>query len=74
MRQQEVNATFMAGDGIATDEFASIGGPAVVGTLMTFGPNLRNYPEAKAVIEKFRSNRFVPDANALYSYAAVQII
>jgi branched-chain amino acid transport system substrate-binding protein len=74
MRQQEVNATFMAGDGITTDEFASIGGPAVVGTLMTFRPDPGNYPEAKVVIEKFRAKRFAPEAHTLYSYAAVQII
>ena len=37
MRDQGVKAPLMGGDGITTDEFASIGGPGVEGTLMTFG-------------------------------------
>ena len=44
MRDQGVKAPLMGGDGITTDEFASIGGPGVEGTLMTFGPDPRNKP------------------------------
>ena len=64
----------MGGDGITSDEFASIGGPGVEGTLMTFGPDPRKRPEAKAVVEKFRAKKFEPEAYTLYSYAAVEII
>ena len=39
----------MGGDGITSDEFASVGGPGVEGTLMTYGPDPRKRPEAKAV-------------------------
>lgn len=74
MRQQGVNATLMAGDGITTDEFASAGGPGVEGTLMTFGPDPRKHPEARAVIEKFRAKKFEPEGYTLYSYAAVQVV
>ena len=52
MRQQNVNATFMSGDGIVSNEFASIGGPAVVGALMTFSPDPRNFPEARTAVER----------------------
>ena len=38
MRDQGVKAPLMGGDGITTDEFASIGGPGVEGTLMTLRP------------------------------------
>ncbi len=43
---------------------------------MTYGPDPRNRPEAKAMVEKFRkmSPPFEPQAYTLYSYAAVQII
>src|SRR6516165_11236809 len=52
MRDQGIKAPLMGGDGITTDEFASIGGPGVEGTLMTFGPDPRNKPDAKKVVEE----------------------
>src|SRR3984893_3318684 len=74
MRDQGVKAPLMGGDGITSDEFASIGGPGVEGTLMTYGPDPRNKPEAKAVVAEFRAKKFEPEAYTLYSYAGVQII
>jgi branched-chain amino acid transport system substrate-binding protein len=74
MRDQGVKAILMGGDGIAADEFASIGGPGVEGTLMTFAPDPRNRPEAKDVVEKFRAKKFEPETYTLYTYAAVEII
>jgi branched-chain amino acid transport system substrate-binding protein len=74
MRDQGVNAVLMGGDGITSDEFATIGGPGVEGTLMTYGPDPRKRPEAKAVVDKFRARNFEPESYTLYSYAAVQII
>ena len=49
MRDQGVKAPLMGGDGITSDEFASVGGPGVEGTLMTYGPDPRNKPDAKKV-------------------------
>src|SRR5665213_2203748 len=43
MRDQGVKAPLMGGDGITSDEFASVGGPGVEGTLMTYG---RSAPQA----------------------------
>jgi len=74
MRDQGVKAPLMGGDGITSDEFASIGGPGVEGTLMTYGPDPRNKPDAKRVVEEFRAKKFEPEAYTLYSYAGVQII
>ncbi len=74
MRDQGVKAPLMGGDGITSDEFASIGGPGVEGTLMTYGPDPRNKPEAKAAVAAFRAKKFEPEAYTLYSYAAVQVI
>ena len=74
MRDQGLKAPMMSGDGITTDEFASIGGPGVEGTLMTYGPDARNNPAAKDAVAKFRAKKFEPEAYTLYSYAAVEII
>ena len=74
MRDQGVKAPLMGGDGITSDEFASVGGPGVEGTLMTYGPDPRHKPEAKMVVEEFRAKKFEPEAYTLYSYAGVQVI
>ena len=74
LRDQGVKATFIGADGITDDEFATIAGPGAEGTLMTYGPDPRKRPEAKAVVDKFRAKNFEPQAYTLYSYAAVQII
>ena len=74
MRDQGVTAPLMGGDGITSDEFATVGGPGVEGTLMTYGPDPRNRPEAKTAVAAFRDKGFEPEAYTLYSYAGVQII
>src|SRR5262249_10134117 len=51
LRAQGVRAPLMGGDGITDDEFATIAGPGAEGTLMTYGPDPRKRPEAKAVVE-----------------------
>jgi branched-chain amino acid transport system substrate-binding protein len=74
LREQGVTIPLMGGDGIASNEFAAIAGPGVEGTLMTFGPDPRKYPEAKEVVAKFQAKNFNPEAYTLYSYAAVEVI
>jgi branched-chain amino acid transport system substrate-binding protein len=75
MRDAGLTAIMMSGDGITDSEFAAIGGPAVEGTLMTFPPEPRNRPEAKAVVETFKTKRnFDPQAYTLYTYAALEIV
>lgn len=75
MRDQGLNATLMSGDGIATDEFASIAGAdGAVGTLMTFAPDPRKRPEAAEVLKEFEKKGISTEAYTLYSYAVVQII
>ncbi|WP_294532455.1 branched-chain amino acid ABC transporter substrate-binding protein [uncultured Rhodoblastus sp.] len=74
MRDQGVKAVLMGGDGIASQEFAAIAGPGVVGTLMTFPPDPRQRPEAAAVVKAFEAKHYNPETYTLYSYAAVQAI
>jgi branched-chain amino acid transport system substrate-binding protein len=73
MADQGVKAPLMSGDGITSNELASIGGDAVIGTLMTFPPDPRKNPAAADVVKKFRDASFEPEAYTLYSYAALQI-
>ena len=74
MRDQGMKTVMISGDGITDEEFASIGGPGVEGTLMTFGPDPRNNPAAKDVVAAIRAKGFEPEGYTLYSYAAVQIM
>ena len=74
MRDQGMKTVMISGDGITDNEFASIGGPGVEGTLMTFGPDPRKNPAAKDVVAEFAARNFDPQAYTLYSYAGVQIM
>ena len=74
MRDQGMKTVMISGDGITDTEFASIGGPGVEGTLMSFGPEPRNNPAAKDAVAEFKAKGFEPQGYTLYSYAAVQII
>ncbi len=74
MRDQGMKTIMISGDGITDNEFASIGGPGVEGTLMSFGPEPRNNPAAKDVLAEFKAKGFEPEGYTLYSYAAMQIL
>lgn len=71
---QGLKATLVSGDGIVSNELASIAGDAVEGTLNTFGPDPTLNPANKEIVEKFKAAGFNPEAYTLYSYAAVQVI
>ena len=74
MRDQGVKAVMMSGDGITSDEFATIGGPGVEGTLMTFPPDPRMRPEAKKIVDAYKAKGINPEAYTLYTYAAMEVI
>ena len=73
MRDQGLKTVLMAGDALNDKEFASITGPAAEGTLFTFGPDPRNKPTAKAIVEKFKAKNIDPEGYTLYTYAAMQV-
>ena len=73
MRDQGLKTILMAGDALADKEYASITGPAGEGTLFTFGPDPRNKPTAKAIVEKFKAKDIDPEGYTLYTYAAMQV-
>lgn len=73
MRDQGLKTVLMAGDALADKEFASITGPAGEGTLFTFGPDPRNKPTAKAIVDRFKAKNIDPEGYTLYTYAAMQV-
>ena len=72
MREQGMGAQMISGDAFNTEEFWTIAGPAGEGMIFTFAPEPRNFPEAKAVVDKFKAGGYDPEGYTLYAYAAVQ--
>lgn len=73
LRKAGLNTRLISGDALVTEEFWKIAGPAGAGTLMTFAPDPRKNPAAKAVVQRFRQRGIEPEGYVLLSYAAVQI-
>jgi branched-chain amino acid transport system substrate-binding protein len=71
-RDQGLKAQFIGADALVTEEFWKITGPSGEGTLMTFPPDPRNVPAAKAVVDKFTAEGYNPEGYTLYTYAAIQ--
>jgi branched-chain amino acid transport system substrate-binding protein len=71
-RDQGFKAQFIGGDALVTEEFWKITGAAGEGTLMTFAPDPRKVPAAKAVVAKFVAQGYNPQGYTLYNYAAIQ--
>lgn len=72
MRLAGLDALLMSGDATVTQEFWQIAGPQGQGTLMTFSPDARGYPEAAPLVSRFRATGFEPEGYTLNTYAAVQ--
>jgi len=71
-RDQGLKAQFIGADALVTEEFWKITGPSGEGTLMTFPPDPRKVPAAKAVVDKFMAQGYNPEGYTLYTYAAIQ--
>src|SRR5690606_39301688 len=72
MADQNLDAQFISGDGIVSNELASIAGDAVAGVMNTFGPDPREDAANAELIKAFRDKGFEPDAYTFYAYAGVQ--
>ncbi|MGC1358500.1 MAG: branched-chain amino acid ABC transporter substrate-binding protein [Xanthobacteraceae bacterium] len=73
MRDQGLKTILMAGDALASREFASITGEAGEGVLFTFPPDPRKRPTAVAVVKEFKDKGIDPEGYVLYTYAAFQV-
>jgi branched-chain amino acid transport system substrate-binding protein len=74
MKDQNLKIQMMSGSGIATLEFAAIAGPAAEGTLMVFADDASSNPNAKAVVDRFKTKNIDPESYTLYAYIAIQIL
>ena len=70
---QGLKAPLIGGDALVTEEFWKITGPAGEGTMMTFPPDPRKVPAAKAVVDHFTAEGYNPEGYTLYTYAAMQV-
>jgi branched-chain amino acid transport system substrate-binding protein len=67
------NLQLISGDSMVNGEFLLVAGEAGVGTYFTFGPDIRQMPEAAAATAAIRDeDAYEPDGYTLYSYGAVQ--
>ena len=73
MREQGMDTQLISGDALVTDEYWAITGDAGEGTLMTFGPDPRNFESAVELVERFRAEGIEPEGYTLYTYAAIQV-
>lgn len=76
MREQGLDAKFVSGDGIVSNDFVVAAGGAkfVTGVYMTFGADPRKIPAGKAVIKAFQEDNYEPEGYTLYSYATMQVV
>ena len=72
-REQNLQATLIGGDALMTKQFYDVSGPAGDGSLMTFSPDPRQVPAAKAVVDSFKADGYEPEGYTLYTYAAIQV-
>ncbi len=74
-REIDLNVPFMSGDGAIDPKFIEIaGGKAAEGTYLTFGPDAKNFPEAKAFVEKYTAKFGEIGPYSNYAYDATSIL
>jgi branched-chain amino acid transport system substrate-binding protein len=71
-RDIDYDVQLISGDALTSEEFGMVAGDAAEGTLITFFPDARNYPEAKDVVARFREDDYEPEGYTLQTYAAFQ--
>jgi branched-chain amino acid transport system substrate-binding protein len=71
-RDRDYEIQLVSGDALTSAEFAMVAGPAADGTLITFFPDARQYPEAADVVARFRDDGYEPEGYTLQTYAAFQ--
>ncbi len=72
--EQGLKVRFVAGDGLATTEFAAIAGAASDGVMFTFYPDPRGNAGTADLVKRFRAAGFEPEGFTLYTYAAVHVL
>ena len=72
MRDEGIDATFVSGDALMTEEFIAIAGDAGNGSLMTYPPDPARNETAAEVVKRLAAKSIVAEGYVLYAYAAVE--
>ena len=72
-RESGDDLQLIGGDGLDMDGFWSVAGEFGERTIFSGRPDVRNRPDAAAVLDRFRSRGLRPIATGLGTYAAVQV-
>ncbi len=72
-RGQGYDLQLVSGDGLYTEQFWLVAGPASEGARFTSPPDPRNKPEAVGVVRRFRSGHYEPEGGTLHTYASIQV-
>jgi branched-chain amino acid transport system substrate-binding protein len=67
-------APLIGGDGIMSEEFIKIGGPATEGAYATFGPDTKEVASARSFNESYRKQYGEPGVYSVYAYDAANIL
>ncbi|MBI3592337.1 MAG: branched-chain amino acid ABC transporter substrate-binding protein [Nitrospirae bacterium] len=74
-REISLTVPFMSGDGSIDPKFVEIAGDkAAEGTYLTFSPDPKNIPTAKAFIEKYNAKFGELGPYSIYAYEAINIL
>jgi branched-chain amino acid transport system substrate-binding protein len=74
LRAQGSGAQIVSGDSLLTEDYLNQAKEAAEGTLMSFTYDPRNFPAARAVVERMRAEEQNAEGFTLYAYAAVQAL
>ncbi len=74
LRDANARAVLLGNAGIASEEFATVAGPAADGSLIVFARDPRRLPAAADLLNRFRAKGIEPGTYAFYAYAAVEVI
>lgn len=74
LHETGAHAALMGGTAMASDEFATVAGPAADGALLVFPKDVRTRPAAADLLARLRSRGIEPDFPVFYAYAAMQVM
>ena len=72
LRNRGDDLQLVAGDGINSEDFGLIAGKASEGTVFTSTLDLRNFPQAAALVARLRSEHYEPIGPTYLAYGAIQ--
>ena len=74
LRDIGARATLIGGTAMASDEFATVAGPAADGALVVFPEDPRTRAAAADLLRRLQARGIEPDFAVFYAYAAVQVM